>query len=1081
MHFGQGVEGRPRLPQNPLISSLAAAFLAVSTLALGQQQSLPEDYRFATLMYKQQRWDQAAKAFRDFVKQNPTHERVPYARLYLGLALVNGDHLSDARQVLRDYVRDYPQSKNRPDVVYRVGECSYLLDDLKSAETEFQQFLDQYPQHELAEWALPYLADTKLRLKQPEAARDLYKKAQEKYPQSRLAEDVKFGLARADEELNDLDAAAALYSQIAESKTNGTHAAQSLMNLATIRFRTGKYEDAAKDFRQLIAGFPKSRLLGAAQLNAGLSLYQLGQYQQAIELFDKAAVDTKQAAAAGYWKGISLKALGDIPQAIKVLKATYEADPKSSVAESTLFYWADCELRAAHYAPAQKLFLELAEKWSQVHDDLVRDSLHFAAEAALLGGSLDQAEQLVARFDKEFPNSKIALSEEILLARILDAKAAALLKQTTDANREQRREEASKLRETAIQHLEKVLAASQLARTKTLASYHLGRILQQAGEHARVVEILGPIVEQAERATASGAASSEAIESLVIWAKSQGELGNQQAAVTAYSSYLKLRPKGPQAQQALAERTLSNGRLGKKQDARDDALLLIKEYPQDAVGADTLRRLAERAYDAKDWGDAGELFKTLAAQGSPDTELRRIGLSGLGWARYETARQQNPSAAEKTLEESAAAFAQVFEKFPVRVPQVAEAGYMQGLALQTAGKKAEAGKAFAETFQKVSKLSLDQDASKSAANIRQYGFMAGVQAANVLAQLGKFDEADAAYRAAIDRFPKELQVGQALFDWANMLYVAKKDAEQRTRVREIVSRILRDHPGSAVSDKARLFLAELDLVEGKSGDAEKVFREVLADPKADRKVREDGLSRLIAVAADKEEWTSVQQLAEKYLTQFSKGPDAALVRLNLAAAQLGLKQPAVAEKTLTDLKSQFAETAGDLPQWAARIWVLLAEAEYQQKKYADVENTADDLRKRMPKSPLFYQIEEILGRSYKNLAQWEKAIAAFQQVIDERAGAEDVTSAKSRFLIAECWFLQKKYNQARTDYLKVLTYNKPEWAAPALFQAGLCAEALKERDDAEKSYHSVISDYPQSEFATEAKKRLDELHKKATG
>lgn len=1075
MHFAHGIEGRPRLPQILPLWSLVAAILCAPTFAFGQQQTLPEDYRFAALLYQQQRWDQAAKAFRDFLKNNPNHERVPYARLYLGLTLVNADHLQEARQVLRDYARDYPKSKSRPDVVYRVGECSYLLDDWKSSETEFQQFLDQYPQHDLAEWALPYLADTKLRLKQPEAARQLFKKALEKYPQSRLVEDAKFGLARADEELNDLDAAAALYAQIAESKSNGAHAAQSLMNLATIRFRTGKYEDASKLFRQLVVDFPKSRLLGAAQLNGGLSLYQLGQYRSAIEQFDKASADKKEAAVAGYWKGISLKALGDTAGAIKTLKATYESEPNSAVAESTLFYWADCELRSAHYAAAQKLFLTLAEKWGQAHDDLVRDSLHFAGEAALLGGSLDQAEELVARFTREFPKSKIALSEEILLARILDAKAASLLNQAGDSNRELHRDEARKLRQTAIQDLEKVLATSQLARTRTVASFHLGRILQQAGEHARVVEVLTPLAEQAEQP----AASSEAIESLVILANSQSELGKQQAAVSAYSKYLALRPNGPQEQQALAGRALSNGRLGKIQAARDDALLLIKEHPQNAVGADTLRRLAERAYEAKQWTSAGELFETLAGQGTPEAGLRRIGLSGLGWARFETARRQEPSTAHKTFEESAAAFGEVFEKFPVRIPQVAEAGYMQGRALQSAGKLAEAAKAYAETFKKISQLSLDQDTR--AAGIIQYGFMAGVQSANLLARLKKFDESDSAYRAAIDRFPKSRQVGQALFDWANMLYVAKKDPEQRRKVREILDRILRDYPESSAHDNARLFLAELDLVDGKSGEAEKAFREVLADPKADQKTREDGLSRLIAVAADKEEWSSVRQLAETFLSQFSNTPDTPLVRLNLAAAQLGLKEPAVAEKTLTELKKQLTDSASDPPEWAARTWVLLAEAEYQQKKYVDVENTVDDLHQRLPKSPLIYQAEEVLGRSFKNQAQWDKAIDAFQRVIDARAGAQDVTAAKSRLMIAECLFLQKKFSQARDNYLKVEMYNKPEWTAPALFQAGLCAEALKDPDDAEKSYHLVIQKYPQTKFAEEAKKRLDELHKKPTG
>ena len=51
---------------------------------------------------------------------------MPYARLYLGLTLVNADKYAEARDVLRAYVRDYPQSRSLPDALYRAGECSYL-------------------------------------------------------------------------------------------------------------------------------------------------------------------------------------------------------------------------------------------------------------------------------------------------------------------------------------------------------------------------------------------------------------------------------------------------------------------------------------------------------------------------------------------------------------------------------------------------------------------------------------------------------------------------------------------------------------------------------------------------------------------------------------------------------------------------------------------------------------------------------------------------------------------------------------------------------------------------------------------
>ena len=162
---------------------------------------------------------------------------------------------------------------------------------------------------------------------------------------------------------------------------------------------------------------------------------------------------------------------------------------------------------------------------------------------------------------------------------------------------------------------------------------------------------------------------------------------------------------------------------------------------------------------------------------------------------------------------------------------------------------------------------------------------------------------------------------------------------------------MQEFPASTAQDNARLFLAELDLVDGKAGVAEKTFREVLADPKADPKVREDGLSRLIAVAADKEDWASARELAEKFVAQFPKSADLSLVRMNLAAAQLGLKDPVAAEKTLVELKRQMSGSAASA-EWSARVWVLLAEAFYQQKKYGDVEATVDDLRHRMPNSPL---------------------------------------------------------------------------------------------------------------------------------
>jgi cellulose synthase operon protein C len=1027
-----------------------------------QSQSFPEEYRFAAGLYRQQRWDLAADAFRKFIKDHPDHERVPYARLYLGLTLVNADKYAEARDVLRSYVRDYPQSRSLPDALYRAGECSYLLDDLKSAERELGQFVKDFPRHELIEWALPYLGDSKLRLKEAEAARDLFKTALERFPKSRLADDSRFGLARAYEDLHQNRSAGELYAELASDK-NSPRAPQALMNLATLHFRAAQYDEAAKAFLRLVAEFPKSSLVGAAHLNAGFGFYELGRYQRAIEEFDRAGSDKRQAATAEYWKGLSEKALGDYGHALERLKATYEADPQGPLAEGAHYYWAECELRTGHFDAAKKLFLAGVEQWPK--GDLSDDGLHFAGEAALQAGAIDEAKQLVERFEKAHPNSPLKLHEQILRARVLNADASALLK---EANRPTNSAKAEKERREAIAALEKVIAESHLPRTQMLARFYLGRTLEDVGDFSRAVDTLAPLVSQADHPKAS----SEAIDALALSGHGLVAIGKFEKAVPPLTKYIALRPKGSQAERALADRAVAHARLKQPEESAADLELLIGNFPRSPATAETVRRLAELSYDSQDFKTARDRFAKLAELGEPKSDVRRMGLSGVGWSQFEL----------KALDQSTAAFAEVFEKFPPEIMQVAEAGYMRARALQQAGKLSDAAQAYSQAFEKLAP-SPAASAGEELHGPAQYGFLSGVQSANLLAQLKRYDEADSAYRRLSDHYPKAGKLGDVLFDWANLLYVAKKDAPQKQRIRDILTRVGREFPGSAVEPKARLFLAELDAQEGQANPAEKTLRGLVTDGAVDAKTREDALARLVTLSADKQEWKSVREGAQKYLAEFPKGVDARVVRLQAASADLRLNDAPGAEKALLDLMKELKGDGGPSAAWWPNVWIVLAESQYQQKKYDEVEATVQDLRSRVPDSPLMPQADEVLGRSFKNRTQWDKAIAAFQRAIEGTHGEQSDTAAKSQLMIAEIRFLQKDFRQAKEAYLKVSTlYDRlPEWAAPALFQVGQCEEELQQTRDAEKTYTQLIASFPRSDFAKDAKKRLDELHKRPAG
>src|SRR5690606_39055510 len=157
-----------------------------------------------------------------------------------------------------------------------------------------------------------------------------------------MAEDARFGLARAYEAQKNSARAIALYREIAADPT-GSRAAQAQLNMAARYFDDGQHSEAAAAYRQLEDRFPDHALVPFARLNAGYACYKAGDFKTAVTQCDRAARDEKQAATARYWKGLSLKPLGQFAEAADALQSAYEADSDGPVAADALFQWADSE------------------------------------------------------------------------------------------------------------------------------------------------------------------------------------------------------------------------------------------------------------------------------------------------------------------------------------------------------------------------------------------------------------------------------------------------------------------------------------------------------------------------------------------------------------------------------------------------------------------------------------------------------------------------------------------------------------------------------------------------------------------
>lgn len=1001
-----------------------------------------DEYNLAVGLYKQSRWKLSSEAFRQFLNNHPKHAKVPYARLYLGLTLVNQKEYRDARQVLREYVRQYPRSQNLSDAMYRVAECSYLLDDLPAAEVEFRTFVEQHPDHDLLEFALPYYGDVLLRLDKPQQAAQHFRESLETYPEGRLAEDARFSLARSYEALDDDAKAVELYEQLAANRA-GARAAQSQLNLGALYFEDKKFDAAATVYSQLEARFPESPLVPTARLNAGYAFYQFGEFAKAATQFAKAAEDNSQATTANYWLALSHKALGDYAKAADLLKSAQTAAPESPLLSNLLFQRADCELRLGNAEEARKLFLEVAERNPQ--GDLADDSLHFAAEATLLAGELDQTEALLDRFDRDYARSALRMHNLLLRGRLLDARGG---KQNDAA---------------AVKVFEEVIDLSNIGHTQTLARFHLARVLQQLGDHQRALEVLEPLLAQIESGEAE---SSEWANALVLAGTSHLARDEFDSAIKTTTLYLERSPGGADADQALADRLMAEAHRGQYDEARADLTALTKGHESSPLYATTVHQLAELAYDAQQWDLASEAFRLLVDQGE-GSPYHAAGLSGLAWSLFKSDQ----------FKEAAEMFGRVVAEHPRERQIAAEAAYQRGQSLQAADESDQAVAAYTEAFEAFAPKEPSRAASPDE-GAERYAFLAGLQAARVLRIAGKTEQADAAYAALLAKFERPKDLDKLLDEWALLNY----EAERFDRADEIFQRLVREVPESDLADDARLSLAESQLVARRYPTAAKAFEALASASNSDRHVKEVAMFHLVEIGVEQRQWRQVEQTARKFIDVFPKSPRLAEVEFRLAESRLNLNETEAAQRQLLDMKSARPDATAEDPLWLQRVGVLLAETYLRQKNYDAVERVLGEFRERYPDSPVAYQADEILGRAYKNQAQFDEARAAFGKALDDERARSTETAAKCQFMIAETYMLQEQYEAAQREYLKVYHLHKhPEWQAPALYQAGICDEALKQWGAAVETYELLVKEFADTEYAAMARTRLTEARQRAAG
>lgn len=1023
-----------RTPLRGMMLWLSLALLCWNSALRADEAT--DDYNFAAGLYKNEKWVLAEEAFQKFLSKHGKHQRVPLARYYLGLTQRENKKLKEARATLRSFVADYAASDNAAHAQFIVGECSYGLDEYEPAVSEFLAFekvIQSNPKIPEYEIALTYLGDSYRRLKKYSEAIATLEKSLKLFEKGRYSEEAKFWLAQSLEAGGQSDRALIAFKELAGTP-GASRADSAQLQVANILFSKQQYAAAIEAYDKVEKDFAQSRHVPTAQLNAGYAHYQLGQFAKAMAAFDRAQKADPLAVTAGYWKGIAAKALGDFHGAAEILREVAKVAAKDPLAEQIHFQLADCLFRAGKSQDAEAAFLEVVSRWST--GKFAAEGLYFAIDCGLeqvakLSGEeriskLKQVELLLDKFSREFGNTGFRLSHLLQRGQLLSLKG-------TDSDTA----EAEKL-------FASVIEKSEQPPTLAEARFRLAKLRQSRGQRDAAIDVLKPLVEHVMKSPESGFH-----ESLVLLIALQSDAGQHADVVRVAEAYLKIEPSGRLRDQVFSAIALAHGKLNEWDKVTATLLQLEKEQPESLVLPQATQAVAELAMKQMQWDRALPLFQSLQKQ--PATSAYHpVALSGSGWAQYR----------KGAYSESEASFRQLVKEHSQH-ELAADAAFMIGDSLQKADKLEAAATAFAEAFQRYKPS--------------RYAFLSGLQAARIATKQKQPDVADKAYGDLDAAFPDAKERDQVLNEWALVLY----DAEKFERSDAVFRLLVEKFPDSPHADNARFSLAESNLVAGKVDDAEKEFKDLAASNKSDQRVQEDALYRLVAIAVQRPNWKDVVAHHKTLSEKFPASAHRLESTFQAGHAHLNLGDAVAAEAALAVVAGtdQAEAKAAD---WFAHVWPLLAEAQWRQKKYADVLKTAERAKQTLPQSKLLYRVDEVVGRAYSKQALWDEARQAFDRVIKSEAGARTETACKSQFLIGETYLYQKNYKDAHEAFQRVMVlYTEAkqfdEWRASATFQAAQCEESMQQTNEAKQTYRSLIKDFPQSEFVPKAKERLAKL------
>jgi len=160
--------------------------------------------------------------------------------------------------------------------------------------------------------------------------------------------------------------------------------------------------------------------------------------------------------------------------------------------------------------------------------------------------------------------------------------------------------------------------------------------------------------------------------------------------------------------------------------------------------------------------------------------------------------------------------------------------------------------------------------------------------------------------------------------------------------------------------------------------------------------------------------------------------------------------------------------------WGQEAFLIAAQCLMKMNNYSELTKWYQNFLDDFPQSKIAPQVELNLADIYLTEEDYLRAMQTYERLVKDRKG-EPV--AKGYYGMGDCYFQQKKFEEALVCYLKiaVLYYEFRDEVANALLKSAECYQALDDNKRMMETYREVIKEFPGTEYAKRANEALMSL------